>query len=224
MNENLFNEIEKVPEHFIWNKNYYLIGLTGTLASGKSTVANIFKKYGCKVIHADEVAKKMYFNDIIKKKIIDKFGQESYLDDRTLNVKFLSTEIFSKKENVEWINQLIHPMVKNELKNELKKAKMGEIIVYDVPLLFESNSHLQQDYDLIIVVDAPVEMRVNRAIIRNNWTKEEFLKRETNQLSSEHKRALSQCIIWNNNSFDILEKKIDFLIKNIEKSKPKNLL
>lgn len=222
MNENFFEDIEKIPEHFIWKKYYYLIGLTGTIASGKSTAANIFKKNGCKVIHADDVAKKMYFNDDIKKKIIDRFGQESYIDEKTLNVKYLAKEIFSKKENIEWINQLIHPMVKKELKNELEKANKGEIIVYDVPLLFESNSHLQQDYDLIIVIDAPVEMRVNRAIIRNNWTKEEFYQREKNQLSPEQKRTLSECVIWNNDGLDLLEKKIDFLIKNIEKSKPVN--
>ncbi len=223
MSENIFNELEKVPKHFFWKKNYYLIGLTGTLAAGKSTVAEIFKKKGFKVIHADDVAKKMYLKDEVKKKIIDKFGRESYFDDQTLNTKYLANTIFSKKENVEWINQLIHPLVKEELKKELEKAKEGEIIVYDVPLLFESNSHLHQEFDLFIVIDAPLEIRIKRTHVRNNWTKEEFLKREKNQMPAEKKRTLSNCVIWNDKSLDILEKKIDFIIKNIENSKPKNL-
>lgn len=224
MKEKIFYQNEKIPNQLSWKKDYFLIGLTGTLAAGKSTVAEIFKKNGYKVIQADQIAKKMYFHEEIKKKIIDKFGTESYKDEKTINIKYLSNIIFSNTENVGWINELIHPWVKKELKNILENAKMGEVIVYEIPLLFESKYHLEEDFDLIIVIDAPIEIRKKRALTRNNWDDNEFLKRENYQLPPEQKRNLSNCVIWNDDNLDILEKKINYLIKNIEKSKPKNLI
>ncbi|GIX42062.1 MAG: dephospho-CoA kinase [Leptospiraceae bacterium] len=213
------NKYEKVPENFNWKKDYYLIGLTGTLAAGKSTVANILNKENCKVINADEVAKSMYLRPEIKKIIIDKFGTESYLDNNQVNFKYLSKNIFSNKENVKWINDLIHPLVKKELKNIISNSKKGEIIVYDVPLLFESNSHKENDYDLIMVIDAPFEERKLRAIKRNNWTEEEFMQRENNQLKPELKRKMADCVIWNDKDIHHLEEKIKYIINNIKKQK-----
>jgi len=210
---------EKIPEKFIWSKDYYLIGLTGTLAAGKSTISQIFKEHNCKVINADEVAKSMYLKPEIKKIIIDKFGKEIYDGTNKVNYQYLSKYIFSNKENVQWINNLIHPLVKEYLKEALRNSKMGEIVVYDVPLLFESNSHNENDYDLIIVVDAPLELRKKRAMNRNHWTEEEFLKREENQMSPEKKRELGDCIIWNDKEIEILKNKIEYLIKEIKKNK-----
>ena len=221
--KNLFNlEYEKVPENFNWKRDFYFIGLTGTLAAGKSTASEIFKKHHCTVLNADEIAKKMYLKPEIKKIIIDKFGEESHDVEDKVNFKYLSKKIFSNKENVQWINQLIHPLVKEEIKKSLENTKMGKIIIYDVPLLFESNSHLENDYDLIIVVDAPIELRKKRAFERNQWTENEFMLREKNQMDPSTKRMLANCVIWNDQDKEILEKKILFLIDQIQKNQPIN--
>ncbi|MCX7809831.1 MAG: dephospho-CoA kinase [Leptospiraceae bacterium] len=220
--KNLFNlEYEKVPEKFPWKKNSYLIGLTGTLAAGKSTASEIFKNHHCTVLNADDIAKKMYLRPEIKKIIIDKFGEESYDGTDKVNLKYLSKKIFSKKENVQWINHLLHPLVKEEIKQYLKNAKTGEIILYDVPLLFESNSHKENDYDLIIVVDAPIELRKKRAFERNQWTEEEFMLREKNQMDPSTKKMLANCVLWNDQDKETLEKKILYLIEQIQKNQPK---
>lgn len=112
-------------------------------------------------------------------------------------------------------------MVKEEIKQYFKNAKTGEIILYDVPLLFESNSHKENDYDLIIVVDAPIELRKKRAFERNQWTEEEFMLREKNQMDPSTKKMLANCVLWNDQDKETLKKKILYLIEQIQKNQPK---
>lgn len=220
--EELFNlNIEKIPDHFFWKRKFYLIGLTGTIAAGKSTAANYFQILNCKVYNADRIAKNMYFLPEIKKKVIDKFGTNSYVGENQINSKYLADVIFKNKENLKWINSLIHPLVKDFLKKEFKKSGEGEIIIYDVPLLFESNAKKEMDYDLIIVIDAPLELRMNRAIQRNNWTKEEFIKREEQQMRPEEKRQKADCVIWNDSDPETLNKKIKYIYNRIQNYKNK---
>ncbi|MCS7205386.1 MAG: dephospho-CoA kinase [Leptospiraceae bacterium] len=218
--EEIFNQYDKIPEKIYWKKKYFFIGLTGTIASGKTTVAELFRKKGFKVWNADLIAKKMYKKTKIKKKIIDKFGKESYYDNGEVNTAFLAKSIFSDRKYVDWINSIIHPEVSRYTNIFLKCLKEGEVLVYDVPLLFESDLQKSYDFDLILVIDAPTSQRMDRAQQRG-WSKDEILNRERFQISPEVKRKLGDCVIWNDSTLEKLNKKVDFLSKKIITSKLK---
>ena len=93
-----------------------IVGLTGGIGSGKSTIAKLFEIFGCIVFDSDSVAKQLYFDPIIKSHIIKLLGEESYVSENKINKKYISSIIFSNSNKLEQLNQIIHPAVIIELK------------------------------------------------------------------------------------------------------------
>ena len=204
------NYYPKCPP-IVWKNDIYSIALTGTIASGKSSIAQIFSQLGAVVLYADDLAKKQLENKEVQKAIQNSFGKEIYSKDKDTFRKNLSKEVFSNQEKLEKLNQIIHPRVRKEYQKAYNKLSQGDIFVYEIPLLFEKSPQL--DVDLRISVDAPQKLRYQRALKRNQWSWQEFIDREAKQFSSKEKNELADLVIIN---FDE-KKNIKGIIQNIYK-------
>lgn len=192
------------------------IGLTGTLGSGKSTVSKLLQQKNCLIIDADRIAKNLYSLSRNKKKLIDQFGANCFDEKGRLNSKFLANTIFKNKENLKWLEALIHPQVKEFIKKYKNKYhNKGKILVFEVPLLFEVDLDKENLFDFIIVVDAPFSLRKKRVLENRNWTEEEFINREKRQMKGELKQQKAHFVIINQNSIEELKKNIEEILKQI---------
>ncbi len=172
-----------------------ILGLTGGIGSGKSTIAKLFEIFGCIIFDSDYVAKQLYYDPIIKTQITDLLGNESYLSDNKINKKYISSIIFSNSNKLEQLNKIIHPAVIIELK-KIKEKNPNKIIIKESALLFEAK--LEKEVDKIILVVSPQEDRIKRVMLRDGLLKEDVLKKIKNQLPDEIKIKNSDFIIENN--------------------------
>lgn len=171
-----------------------IVGLTGGIGSGKSTVAKFFKALGVPVYDSDVQAKRiMKSSKKIRKKIIALLGEEAY-EDKSLNRAYIAKSVFGNKELLEELNGIVHPAVR---KHFLKWSQKQDYpyVVQETALLFENKSnHL---YDKVILVTAPQKLRIARVMSRDNSTEEQVLARIENQLADTDKIELSDYIIEN---------------------------
>ncbi|MHB0756460.1 dephospho-CoA kinase [Polaribacter sp. M15] len=175
-----------------------IIGLTGGIGSGKTTVAKMFATHKNNAIYIADVEAKKLMNSSkeIKEKLIANFGEESYIAD-TLNRKFIADIVFKNKEKLALLNSIVHPEVKKHFQNFIKTHNKKEYLIYENAILFESNSHLF--CDIIITVIANVNTKINRVISRDKTTKKEVLDRMKNQWHDHKKMLQSNYIITNEN-------------------------
>jgi len=173
-----------------------IVGLTGGIGSGKTTIAKMFEALGVPVYYADDEAKNLMNNSIkIKNKLIDEFGNETYINGK-LNRYFLANLIFNDKEKLFNINKIVHPEVDNHFKNWVKKQN-STYVIQENAIIFESDN--QNNFDVIITVTAPKNEKIKRVITRDNSTKSKVLERMKNQLSDSFKIANSKYVIYNIN-------------------------
>lgn len=172
-----------------------IVGLTGGIGSGKTTVAKVFETMGCVVYNSDERAKALYFNSEIKKHIVALLGSEAYINEVTLNKNYISNAIFTNKEILTKINGIIHPAVRNDFEALVSASNPKTIIVKETALLFEEQINKQVDFS--VLVTAPIEIKIQRVMLRNNTTKEDVLQRMANQWTDEEKQSLAQFVILN---------------------------
>lgn len=171
-----------------------IVGLTGGIGSGKTTVAKQFQALGIPVYIADDEAKKlMNRSKIIKRKLIALFGDEAYKDN-TLNRPFLADKIFNNAENLEKMNAVVHPKVASHFKNWVKK-QIAPYVLKESAILFENGAY--KDCDLIITVTAPLKLRKKRLLKRDNTTLEKIQAIINNQWSDESKISKSHFVITN---------------------------
>lgn len=176
-----------------------VIGLTGGIGSGKSTIANYIRAKGIPVYIADDEAKKLLDTPIIEEKIKSTFGETIYENHR-LNKAKLAEMVFNNPTKLNKLNSIIHPEVRKHFKTWLKANSKAPFVVKEAAILFESGSN--SDCDFVISVLAPVEDRISRVLARDDSTRQEVISRMNNQWSDEMRRAKS-----------------DFVIENIELSK-----
>ena len=180
-----------------------IIGLTGGIGSGKSTVLELFKILGVKTYSADESAKKLvntdpYLINLIK----SSFGDNIY-DKGLLNSKKLSKIVFEDKEKLKLLNSIIHPAVAKDFKLFLN-SNNEDYIVKEAAIIFETKS--ENNYDKIIFIQSPLEIRIERVINRDNISREEVMKRINNQL--DENLIIDKCdyVISNVNKEDLEDK------------------
>lgn len=173
-----------------------VVGLTGGIGSGKTTVSNMFKDLGVPVYIADIEAKTlMNSSAVIKRKLIDLFGPMAYQNNE-LNRAFISSKIFNDKVYLEKMNAIIHPKVAEHFKNWLQK-QTSLYVIKEAAIIFEHNT--QSQYDAIITVIADKEARINRILKRDSTTKDKILSIMKHQLSDEEKVKMSDFVILNDN-------------------------
>lgn len=196
------------------SKKTKIIGLTGGIGSGKTTIANYLQSKGIPVYISDVEAKKvMEFPDIVIK-IAEAFGNEVLDSSNMLNRDKLATIVFNNPEKLKQLNAIVHPAVKKHFDNWIIQNQNAPIIVKETAILFESGSY--KDCDQIITVSAPLETRIARVLKRDNSTREKILQRINNQLSDDERIARSQFVVMNEN-FEETKKQVDeilILLKN----------
>lgn len=188
-----------------------IIGLTGGIGSGKTTVSKIFETMGCPVYNSDEKAKELYFNPQIKPLIIGLLGQEAYLSDSQINKDYISKKVFSNPELLELLNQIIHPAVKKDFIDFKNKFSPETLIIKETALLFEAG--IQKDLDYSILVTAPNDIKINRVMRRSNISKEEIEKRMNAQWADDQKKQLADEIIINDESKPLIPQVVSIINK-----------
>ncbi|SDN56049.1 dephospho-CoA kinase [Alkalicoccus daliensis] len=195
------------------------LGLTGSIATGKSTVAEMLKQRGCPIIDADVIAREVVMPGTgTLQKIKEHFGDEILQEDGTLNREKLGSIVFENPEERTHLNEIIHPAIRGEMKRQAEAAESqgAEIIVLDIPLLMESK--LEYLVDKVLVVYLPEELQKKRLIERNGYSEKEAVQRISSQMSIEEKRQKADEIIDNSGSIEATEKQVKQLIEKWEAS------
>ena len=171
-----------------------IVGLTGGIGSGKSTVARMFELLNVPVYYADLEAKKLLNeSDTIKDGMRQLFGENAYIDN-VLNRAYIAEIVFKDKEKLNALNDLIHPKVQNHFLKWVAEQRTPYII-QENPLIFEKQ---QQDvFDKIITVTADKELRIERVMARDSVSKDQVLDRMANQMEDREKIVSADYVIYN---------------------------
>ena len=183
-----------------------IVGLTGGIGSGKTTVAHIFKSLGVPVYNSDKEAKSlMQSSEVIKQELIQLLGEDCYTADGQLNRSFIASKVFEDAVLLEKINAIVHPKVATHFEQWFSKQNTPYIIK-EVAILFETKS--QYLFDFIITVTAPVEIRIQRVMERDQKTKKEVQAIIDKQLPDSEKIIQSNFVINNSTLLEIENKSI----------------
>jgi dephospho-CoA kinase len=186
-----------------------LIGLTGNIASGKSTVARLLSERGATIIDADVLARRVVepgmpaFDEIVRR-----WGTQVVALDGSLDRDALRRLVFSQPEQLEELNQIVHPEVaayRDRLVNEAR-ARGDRLVVQDIPLLFERG--IVDQFDRIVLVDAPRPMRLERLMRERGLSETDAMDMITAQMPAELKRARADYIIENVGTVRELEERV----------------
>ena len=192
------------------------IGLTGGIGSGKTTVAAIFEVIGIPVYYADIAAKNlMNENKIVKDAIQNNFGKNSYLNGK-LNREYLAKTVFNNEEKLALLNSIVHPATINDADIWMKK-QTSSYIIKEAALLFESGSN--KYLDLIIGVSAPMELRIQRTMIRDKINRKQVMDRISKQMPEETKLCLCDFIILNDEHQMLIPQVLELHQKFLQLSK-----
>ncbi len=173
-----------------------IVGLTGGIGSGKSTVAKMFNKLGVPVYIADEEAKKlMNTDDQVKNQIVELLGENSYVNGK-LNRAYIADIVFNDKSKLERLNGIVHPAVGKHF-NRWKDEQAGNYVIKEAAIFFENEAYKQCDYTILVL--APLEIRIERVLKRDEITREQALSRANNQWEDSRKIPLADFIIHNIN-------------------------
>jgi len=189
-----------------------IVGLTGGIASGKSTVSKYLAEKGFKVYDADKIAKDISEKKLVQEEIILTFGNKILDENRNIDRKKLKEIVFEDKEKLKQLNAIIHPKV-IDFYRELKEKNTDETIIFDVPLLFESG--IDKFCDKILVVISDYDVQLNRIIERDNIDKELASKIIKSQISNEERIKKADIVIENNTSLEELYEKVERFCEKI---------
>lgn len=195
-----------------------VVGLTGNIGCGKSSLSDIFRAEGIKIIDADIIARQIYEDEKLLSKVYETFGNDIKNEDGSLNRKALGRIVFSDDEKLIQLNKLTHPVIRQKVSDEIEeyKSQNEEIVILDAALLVES------DYlnfiDKLLVVTCKENIQIERIIARDNCSIEEALGRIRSQMSQENKVKYADYVIDNSATLSELRKKA-FIFMNYIKEK-----
>jgi dephospho-CoA kinase len=192
-----------------------IIGLTGGIGSGKSTVLALFKALGAVTYVADTEAKKlMNTDDELKNQIIKLFGEKAY-EQGELNRTYISSVVFNNEEKLNALNALVHPKVREDFHHFIKKQK-ADFVIYEAAILFESGSNQICDY--VITVIADFKHKIERIMKRDGVSEAQVLERMKNQSEDDYKIKKSDFVIRNNH-LDDTKKQVFTIFELLKKLK-----
>jgi dephospho-CoA kinase len=191
-----------------------VIGLTGGIGSGKTTVAKMFEDLGVPIYIADVEAKRLTnTSKIIRRKLIQLLGKKAYNEDG-LNRKYVADKIFNNENLLREVNSIIHPKVGHHFARWIKK-QTGPYCIKEAAIIFENGSY--KNCDATILVVAPKEIRIKRVQQRDNSSRKEIEARMAHQWSDEKKRKLANYVI-ENTTFETTKQQVLELHKILGKS------
>lgn len=186
----------------------FSVGLTGGIGSGKSTVAEIFRKLGATIIDADEIAHAITKpNTYSLETITEHFGKEILNSDGTLNRKALRTIIFNNENERKWLEDLLHPIIREAMKSKLATANSVYSVLV-IPLLTEARLSKFNYIDRICVIDVPENMLIQRVMDRDNISALEVKNILASQASNEDRLKIADDVIHNNNDLESLKQQV----------------
>lgn len=171
------------------------VALTGNIGSGKSIVAGMFNVFGISVFNADIEARKVYFENEVKEKMISIFSDIILNSVGEIDTKIVASIIFKDKEALQTVNSIIHPVVLEKYNNWCSEHNSEVYTIHEAAIIFENN--LQKNFDVVINVSAPIDIRIKRVMERDKISEELVRARMANQLSDKIKCELSQFVIYN---------------------------
>ena len=204
-----------------------IVGLTGGISSGKSTVLKIFKNFGCKTVDADEIAHQLTGPGTkVLREIVKKFGEEVLNKKRTLNRKRLAEAIFRDRQKRKSLNAIMHPKIIAEIKRKIRefqkltrRPKLGtrgrkrNILLVDIPLLFEAK--LEYLVDKIILVYVPQKIQIERLQRDDNLTFKEARARISAQIPLYKKKKYADYVINGDLGSTSLRKQVESVWKEL---------
>jgi len=182
------------------------VGLTGNIGSGKSTIAMVFESFGVPVFHADDESKKFLSEPTVVEELANVFGHQ-ILDGQSINRKKLASIVFNDRKELESLNSIIHPRVRQALMNWIESKQDCKYIVQEAAILFESGFY--KFFDKNIVVSCPEEIAVKRVMDRDGASEKDIKARIQNQWLEKDKIPLADFIIVNDGNQMILPQILD---------------
>ena len=170
------------------------VGITGNIGSGKSYVCKLFEALGIPVFYSDDETKKLYLIPSVKELIVNRFGQEVYFDDGTLNRKLLSYHLFKNEDAMRFIESVLYPAL-NQRFDQWCGQQKSPYVLYESAILFEKN--YGKYFDKIIFVSAPEDIRLQRVMQRDDCSEENVRSRMRLQLSEDLKISNADYVICN---------------------------
>jgi dephospho-CoA kinase len=184
------------------------VGLTGGIASGKSTVSAILSELGAVVIDADALAR-----EVVEKgtrglaAVVEEFGPHLLTADGDLDRAAMGALVFSDESARKRLEAIVHPLVFERIVDLESNAPEGAVVVHDIPLLAESGR--ADSFDAVIVVDAPPDVQVERMVRDRGWTEEDALARIAAQATPEDRRAIATYLVENTGSREDLRRQVE---------------
>jgi len=189
------------------------VGLTGSIGAGKSTVARLLERLGAAVVDADALARRATDDPEVLAAVARELGQDLVVegpDGRRLDRQATAARVFGDPDALAKLNAIVHPWVRRRAAEEMAALERSgappPVIVHDVPLLFEAG--LQGDYDAVVVVDAPAELRARRLAERSGLSADEVARRESAQLPAHEKVARADHVVVNAGDLSELEAQV----------------
>lgn len=190
-----------------------IIGITGSIACGKSTVSDYLINKGYVVIDADKIGHEALMSEPVKQKLISEFG-DTILQNNEINRRKLGELVFGNNDNLILLNSIVHPEIRNRILEEQEKNKDKEFIFVDVALLFEAKFDDLVDKTIVVYVDESTQL--TRLMRRNLISKEEALSRIKSQMSPMEKAKLGDFVINNNLSVDNTFEQIEDILSELK--------
>jgi dephospho-CoA kinase len=198
-------------------KNPRVVGVTGGIGSGQSTVCRYLKEFGCKIIDVDKKAKQIINKDrSLQKDLIRNFGKDIFGPDGKLDRRRLASLAFQEEEKTLMLNRLVHPKMVAEVIEEMENARFSQrypVIVIDAALIYEIS--IEQMFDYIIVVYTSLKRRLERVMKRDEQSREEVMARVRRQIPLEDKRKWADFVINNDRSPKELKKQTEEIFEKI---------
>ena len=195
------------------------IGITGSIACGKSTVSDYLIAKGYTIIDADKLGHISLTSIDVKKKLAEKFGDE-ILENNEISREKLGKLVFGNDDNLKILNSIIHPNIKELILKLQEEHKDEDLVFLDIALLYEAN--FVDLVEKVIVVYADEEVQLERLMTRNSLTKEEALKRIESQMSSQEKASLGDFVINNSYRKEDTFQQIDEILEKLKRGDKHN--
>jgi dephospho-CoA kinase len=188
------------------------LGLTGGIGAGKSTVATLLAEHGAVVIDADAISREIVEpGEPVLAQLVEEFGPGILREDGSLNRGELARVAFAAPEAAARLNGIMHPAIRAESERRIASAaaRGASVVVYDMPLLVETGQ--QDHFDVVVVVDVPEEMQVERAVTLRGLDEDDVRRRMQVQASREERRAMADVVIDNSGDREATARQVDAL-------------
>lgn len=187
----------------------YIIGLTGGIGSGKSTVANAFRNLDVEVVDADQASRRVVEPGMPALNFIaDRFGSEMIQSDGQMNRAAMRGLIFSQPAEKAWLENLLHPLIAEWIVNQLQLAE-GAYVMLESPLLLETDQH--KLVDMLLLIDLPEELQIQRAAKRDSNSPQQVKAIIDSQMARDEKRRRADYVFYNSRPLDTLAERVAVL-------------